>query len=320
MGATFAHKSPPLAQHALRRMPPGQALIEAEGPTVTAELTWRSRDGLELYARDYGARETERLPVICIPGLTRNSRDFETLAPWIAAQGRRVLAVDLRGRGRSAYDPKPRRYRPAVYANDMAALLKAIGARKAVFVGTSLGGLTTMMLAMRHPRLIGAAVLNDVGPRVAKAGLARIASYTGKSAPVGSWSDAAAYAKRINGAALPHLTDADWDVVARRLFRAGADGAPVLDYDLRVVSKTPGWLISLTEPLLWSACRKLARSGPLLVLRGATSDILDQPTLRRMSKLAPNVSATEIPDVGHAPSLDEPAARDALADFLARAP
>lgn len=292
----------------------------AAASAAFTDFAWQSRDGLSLYAREYGAANRERLPVVCIPGLTRNSRDFETVAPWIAAQGRRVLAVDLRGRGRSAYDPKPRRYRPATYADDMAALLQAIGASKAVFIGTSLGGLTTMMLALRRPRLIGAAVLNDVGPHVAKAGLARIASYTGKSAPVATWAEAADYAKRINGAALPHLSDADWDVVARRLFKDGPDGAPVLDYDLRVIAKTPGWLISLTEPVLWSACRKLARTGPLLVLRGATSDILDQPTLRRMSALGPDVGAAEIPGVGHAPSLDEPAARDALADFLRRAP
>ncbi len=284
-----------------------------------ADFTWRSRDGLDLYARDYGASQTERFPVVCIPGLTRNSRDFEALAPWIGAQGRRVLAVDLRGRGRSAYDPN-RRYRPAIYADDIAALLKAIGAEKAVFIGTSLGGLTTMLIAARHPHLIGASVLNDVGPHVPKAGLARIASYSGKSAPVRTWADAAAYAKQINGLALPHYTDADWDVLARRLFKAGVEGAPVLDYDMRIVSKAPGWLIALTEPMLWAACRKLARHGPLLVLRGATSDILDQPTLRKMSSLRGNVGAVEVPGVGHAPTLDEPAARDALADFLKRAP
>jgi pimeloyl-ACP methyl ester carboxylesterase len=285
-----------------------------------SDLTWRSRDGLSLYARDYGTHQSERLPVICIPGLTRNSRDFETLAPWIASLGRRAIAVDLRGRGRSAHDSNPRRYRPAVYADDMAALLKAIGAKQAVFVGTSLGGLATMMIATRRPHLIGASVLNDVGPHVAKAGLARIASYTGKSAAVRTWAEASAYAKRINGEALPYYSDADWEVLARRMFKADAEGAPVLDYDLRVVSKTPGWLIALTEPLLWAACRKLARHASLLVLRGATSDVLDQPTLRRMSSLRGNVRTVEIPGVGHAPTLDEPASREALAEFLARVP
>lgn len=290
------------------------------GAAAFADFSWRSRDGLALYARDYGPRQSERLPVICIPGLTRNSRDFEDLAPWIAAQGRRVLAVDLRGRGRSAYDPKPRNYRAPVYADDMAALVKAIGATKAVFIGTSLGGLTAMMIAARHPGLIGASVLNDVGPHVAKAGLARIASYVGKSAPVRTWAEAAAYAKQVNAAAFPHYSDADWEKVARRLFKAGTDGAPILDYDIRVVSKAPGWLISLTEPLIWSACRKLVHSGPLLVVRGATSDVLDRPTAQRMTKLGPSVNVVEIPGIGHAPMLDEPAARAALAEFLARAP
>jgi pimeloyl-ACP methyl ester carboxylesterase len=163
-------------------------------------------------------------------------------------------------------------------------------------------------------------VLNDVGPRVARAGLARIAGYIGKSAPVRTWAEAVAYAKQTNAAAFPHYGDADWDVFARRLFKPGPDGAPVLDYDLHVVSRAPGWLIRLTEPLLWGAYRKLARQGPLLIVRGAASDILDAPTLRRMIKLSPEASVAEIPGVGHAPMLDEPAARKALADFLARVP
>lgn len=285
-----------------------------------ADFTWRSSDGLTLYARDYGTRDSERLPVICIPGLTRNSRDFETVAPWIASKGRRVLAVDLRGRGRSQYDDNPRRYRPPVYANDMAALVRAIGVKRAVFIGTSLGGLTTMMLAARHPKLIGAAVLNDVGPHVAKAGLVRIGSYAGKAAPVQTWADAAAYTKSVNGAAFPHYGDADWQAIAPRLFKQSPDGQPVLDYDPRVVARVPRWLVALTEPVIWSAFGKLARCGPLLVIRGATSDVLDRETVRRMAQRAPGMTSAEIPGVGHAPMLEEPEARAALGAFLEAAP
>lgn len=291
----------------------------AAGTVPFADFHWQSRDGLTLYARDYNAAENSRLPVVCIPGLTRNSRDFEDLAPWIAAQGRRVLAVDLRGRGRSAYDSNRRRYRPPTYAEDMAALVKAIGAAQALFVGTSLGGLTTMMLASRHPKLVGGAVINDVGPHVAKEGLARIGSYAGKSAPVTTWADAAAYAKRTNGAALPHFTDADWEKLAQRLFRQGADGAPVLDYDPNIVSKAPKWLVRLTEPVIWSAFRRLARCGPLLVVRGAASDVLNTKTVERMARAAPHMQVVEAPGIGHAPTLDEPVVRSAIAEFLAHA-
>lgn len=282
------------------------------------DLTWRGEGDLALYARDYG-EAGGRLPVICIPGLTRNARDFEDTAPWIAAQGRRVLAVDLRGRGRSARDPDPRRYNPRVYAKDMEALLAALGAEKALFVGTSLGGLVTMALAARSPRRIGGAVLNDVGPRVAEAGLARIRGYAGKSAPVETWADDAAYAKRINGVAFPDYPDEAWLPVARRLF-AETDGKPVLDYDPRVFRAPNPVAARLAQPLLWAAFKRLGRTGPVLLVHGQISDIIDDATIDRMKRLAPHLQVAAVPRVGHAPMLNEPAAKAALASYLDSTP
>lgn len=278
---------------------------------------WRSRDGLALHARDYGAADG-RLPVVCIPGLTRNARDFEEVAPWIAAQGRRVLAVDLRGRGGSDRDPE-RRYNPRTYAEDMAALLASIGAGKAVFVGTSLGGLVAMALAAAHPATVGGAVLNDVGPKVAKAGLARIRGYVGKPVAVDTWDAAADYARRINGIALPHYGDEDWRVVARRMFR-DEGGRPVLDYDPAVFSPPNRFLVRLMQPLLWAAFRKLAKAGPLLLVHGETTDVIDAGTISRMRGMAPHMRTAAVPGVGHAPMLDEPEARAALAEFLRDCP
>lgn len=278
------------------------------------ELEWRAPDGLRLYARDYG-EAGGKLPVVCIPGLTRNSRDFEDVAPWIAARGRRALAVDLRGRGRSDRDADPRRYAPRVYADDMTALLAEIGADKAIFVGTSLGGLVAMALAMRNPKIIGAALLNDVGPQVAKAGLARIRSYVGKSAPVENWADAAAYAKRTNGAAFPHYSEDAWAPFARRLFKE-VDGKPVLDYD-PLIFRAPNPLLAwLARPLLWSAFKRLGKAGPLLLVHGELTDILDGRTIHRMRRLVPRMRIAAVPGVGHAPTLTEPAARDAIAALL----
>ena len=161
-------------------------------PTYTS-LVWRAPDGVTLHARDYGGSGGEpKLPVICLHGLTRNSQDFEDIAPMIAATGRRVIVPAVRGRGRSGYDPHPMRYVPKVYANDIRGLLEALGIERAVFLGTSMGGIITTLLAAGHRRLVAAAILNDIGPEAGTEGLARIAGYAGRSADITSWDDAVA--------------------------------------------------------------------------------------------------------------------------------
>jgi pimeloyl-ACP methyl ester carboxylesterase len=289
------------------------------GETTWRDHLWTSHDGLTLHARVYGAPAAGKLPVVCIPGLTRNARDFEEVAPWIAAQGRQVFAVDLCGRGQSDRDTDPRRYQPRVYAQDMASLLRSVGAAKALFIGTSLGGLVTMALTSAHARLIGGAVLNDVGPRVAKAGLKRIGAYAGKGAPVNDWADAAAYVKRTNGVAFPDMPDEAWTVIARRLFK-DEGGRPALDYDPHIIKPANPFVIWLTQPVLWSMFRRLGRCGPLLLVHGAITDILDAPTIARMQRAAPNMKVAAVAGVGHAPWLTEPAAREAIADWLREAP
>lgn len=294
---------------------------------LPTEVRWRSRDGLTLFARDHSPGEVSgpadavpRLPVVCIPGLTRNSLDFDQVAPWIANLGRRVLAVDLRGRGESDRDPDPRHYQPPVYADDLAALLAELRIPRAIFLGTSLGGLVSMAFAVRHPRLLAGAVLNDVGPEIDPAGAARIRSYVGKAPPIESWEGAVAYAKLINGAALPHYSEADWDAMARRMFRRSAAGPPQLNYDPGILRPVGPLRMRIAQWLAWAAFRRLARDRPLLLLRGALSDILAPRTVARMRRAAPAMHYAEIPDVGHAPMLSEPAARTALQAFLAAAP
>lgn len=286
---------------------------------------WRSRDGLTLFARDFApgapqAAGASRLPVVCIPGLTRNSLDFDAVAPWIAGLGRRVLAVDLRGRGESDRDPDPRHYKPPVYADDLAALLGQLSIPRAIFLGTSLGGLVSMAFAVRHPRLLAGAILNDVGPEIDPAGAARIKGYVGKTPPIENWEAAVAYAKLVNGTALPDLTDADWDAMARRMFRRGEDGRPQANYDPGILQPVSPLMMRVAQWLAWGAFRRLARGRPLLLLRGARSDILAPATVARMRRAAPAMRYAEIPGVGHAPTLSEPAARTALQAFLAEAP
>ncbi len=284
------------------------------------EVTWRSPDGLNLFGRDYGPADGKKLPVVCIPGLTRNSRDFEEVAPWIASMGRRVIAVDLRGRGRSNRDPNPSRYIPLTYAADMVALLDGLSFPRALFVGTSLGGIVTMTLAGKHLDRIGGAVLNDVGPVIAKAGIARISSYAGKTPALRSWPDAIAYARQTGGVAFPRWTDAEWGVFARRIFKEGPDGAPVLECDPKVFRPMNPILVWLMTPLVWGMFRKLATGRPTLLVRGAISDVLDAPTAARMRREAPGLAFVEVDDVGHAPTLSEPQAREALSRFFTEAP
>jgi pimeloyl-ACP methyl ester carboxylesterase len=284
------------------------------------DRAWTSADGLVLYARDYaGAAGPARLPVVLLHGLTRNSADFGTVAPWIAARGRRVLAADFRGRGRSAWDPNPLGYAPPTYAADIAALLDAAGIGRALFVGTSLGGLVTMALAAIRPAAVAGAVLNDVGPSLSPVGLARIAGYAGHDSAVADWAGAAAYARAINGAAFPGYAPEQWDAFARRLFvEKGGRISLAYDPDISAPIKAagPNALAPDVTPLFVG----LATGRPLLLVHGAISDLVDAPRVAAMRALAPHMQVAEVAGVGHAPMLDEPEALAALEGFLDRAP
>ena len=282
-----------------------------------AERLWTSADGLSLYARDYApASGPAKLPVIAIHGLTRNSADFEVIAPLIAQSGRRVLAVDVRGRGRSDRAPDPMTYQPATYAQDVLALLNQTGIERAVFLGTSMGGLITMALAAIRSKVIAAAIVNDVGPEVAKEGLARIAAYSGQPVDTPTWADAAAYAREINAVALPHYGDADWMAFARRTFVEGPEGAPILNYDPDIAVPIRAAGAKALVPNLWPMFGRLAKARPVLLVRGQNSDLLSEAIAAKMRKRAPKMDYVEVPGVGHAPMLDEPEARAAIFPFL----
>jgi len=284
-----------------------------------SERRWGAPDGLTLFARDYAADGAAvRLPVVCLHGLTRNSKDFEDIAPRIAGRGRRVIVPDVRGRGQSGRDPNPANYNPKVYARDVAGLLDSLDIPRAIFLGTSMGGIITMTLAAIRPKLVAASILNDVGPEIAPEGVTRILSYAGKGASIQSWGDAADYLRRTNGPALPAFKDADWDRLARRTFGEGPDG-PELDYDPAIsgVLSMPGRLTKFIARLLF---RRLARKRPTLLLRGELSDLITADIAARMVKAAPSMEVVVVPGVGHAPMLDEPVAVDAIERFLRTLP
>ncbi|MEA1943471.1 MAG: alpha/beta hydrolase [Pseudomonadota bacterium] len=275
-------------------------------------------DGLRVHYRDYPAQGGETgVPVLCLHGLTRNVKDFEDLAPKIAAKGRRVIVASQRGRGRSDPDPQTERYQPPVYAGDMLGLLDALEIPRAVFVGTSMGGLMTMVVAGIQPRRIAAAVINDVGPVVAKEGLDRIKVNTSTRAPVASWEEAAARTRESNLAAFPDREgdEAFWTDFAHKTWIEGDDGRIVLDYDGEILSMLGGDDAPL--PDLWEFWDPFANI-PALVVRGAISDLLSPETVAEMKRRKPDLDVVEVPRVGHAPFMTEPEAWAAIDTFLDR--
>ena len=295
-------------------------LMTMANPMSFQERRWTSRDGLSLFARDYPPAGTEqRLPVICLHGLTRNSKDFEDIAPIIAAWGRRVVAADVRGRGQSGRDPNPDNYQPKIYARDVVEMMAALNIERAVFLGTSMGGIITMTMMAVRPKAVAAAILNDVGPAIAPEGIARILGYAGKPVEIGDWNDAADYVRQTNAVAFPHFNDEDWHRFARRTFRQGSDG-PELDYDPAikgVISKPPSRIVLwLTRQLF----KRLARKRPSLLVRGMLSDLISADIADRMQRMAPGMQRIDVPGVGHAPMLTEPEAVDAIEQFLRTVP
>jgi pimeloyl-ACP methyl ester carboxylesterase len=258
--------------------------------------------------------------VICIHGLTRNSSDFDEVAPRVAALGRRVLALDVRGRGHSARDPNPDNYTPTVYAGDVAKLMNDLRIARAVFIGTSMGGLITMTFAARQLDKVAGAVLNDIGPVISEKGLARIAGYTGRCAAVDSWRQAASYVRDINACAFPDNADDEWDKWARRAFEQNEEGQLVPRYDPNIALALQTGKLKPTSLPARMAFRHLARKRPTLLVRGALSDLVEPEQANWMQKTAPDMQYVEVPDVGHAPMLTEPAAWEAIRSFLAQVP
>jgi pimeloyl-ACP methyl ester carboxylesterase len=270
-----------------------------------------SSDGLKLFYHDY-APAACGTPVLCLPGLTRNSRDFDELAAHLY-MSRRVLTPDLRGRGLSDRDPEWRNYHPATYVNDVTTLLDLLAIDKIIVIGTSLGGLMAMGMAMQDAERLAGVVLNDVGPEIAPEGLARIQAYTGRLTPVSNWDQAIAQSREIYGPWLPGLSDAEWNKMAWRAYRDGNDGVPVQDIDVNIGRAVREIGPQVGDP--WQMFDALANI-PTLVLRGALSDILSADTLARMHQRKADLLSVEIPDRGHVPLLNEPAALSAIDAFI----
>ena len=275
---------------------------------------WNSVDGLKLHYRDYdGPRD--RPPIICLPGLTRNARDFEPVADRFAGEWR-VILVDLRGRGMSDYDPKPEQYLPVTYTTDILKMLDQLGIADAVFIGTSLGGIVTMVLAGSDNERIAGAVLNDIGPEIDQVGIERIGSYVGKDARYHDWDEVAEALAERNRDKFPHWAAGDWDRFARRVAREADDGSIGYDYDMAIAANFHA--AAEAPPMdAWPYYQAL-EGRPVTILRGALSDLLDADIAERMAREIGGVELVTIADVGHTPSLDEPESLAAIERLLAR--
>ena len=275
---------------------------------------WWSNDGLRLHYRDFAGPENKP-PIICIPGLTRNARDFEGVAGRLAGDWR-VICVELRGRGESAYAKDAMTYVPLTYLQDLEALIRDLSLRRFILFGTSLGGLITMLLAAADQSRIAGAVINDIGPDLDSRGLERIRGYVGRSQSWPTWLHAARYFAEAQRDVFPGWELDQWLVFAKRVCKLNSNGRIVFDYDMRIAEpfKLPGGATGFD---LWSAFAGL-KNVRSLVVRGALSDLLSETTVDRMTAENPAMESVTVPDVGHAPTLEEPEAMAAIDRLLER--
>jgi len=282
-----------------------------------AERFFTSQDGLRLFYRDYAGPGGGRAPVLCLPGLTRNSRDFDFIAGRMAGT-RRVIAADLRGRGRSAYDSNYRNYAVPVELFDVLALMTAADAAEAIVLGTSRGGLIAMAMATMRPTALKGVILNDIGPELTPTGLRRILDFVGREPDHASWEEAAAATKAANAAGFTDLSDDRWLAFARARFRED-NGRIAPDYDPKLGDATREAFAAPPKgaPDPWAVFGALAET-PALVLRGANSDLLSEAAVDKMKAAKPDLETATVANRGHAPLLDEPEAVAAIEAFLER--
>ena len=275
---------------------------------------WYSAEGLRLHYRDY-AGPHDKPPIFCIPGLTRNARDFEPVADRYAGDWR-VICIELRGRGTSDNDPDPSRYTPQHYVADILKMLDQLGIADAVFLGTSLGGICTMLLASTDSDRIAGAMLNDIGPEIDQAGLDRIGGYVGSEIAFQSWGEAITVLAERNRDMFPRWGDGEWQRFAHRIMHETPDGI-AFQYDMRIADN---FRVATEGPqgANWHLYECLA-GRPVLILRGGLSDLLSAEVAQQMvERLDGDAELVIVPEVGHTPNLEEPEALAAIDRLLAR--
>jgi len=285
------------------------------------ERFYTSFDGLRLYARDYRPDEAAtagRLPVICLPGLTRNTRDFHPLALLLSrdtAMPRRVIALDSRGRGNSTRDENKANYNLAIEAGDVITACTALGIERAIFIGTSRGGLILHLIATTRPDLLEAVILNDIGPVIEAEGLVRIRDYLNSSRKPADWNEAVDILKETHGASFTALGEHDWREMALALYHDVGE-RPVADFDPAIAEQLKSVDFSQPLPDLWSQFESLSPL-PLMVIRGENSTLLSEETVREMAHRHSGLTSVIAEGQGHAPLLHLASIPTAIQAFLA---
>jgi pimeloyl-ACP methyl ester carboxylesterase len=286
-------------------------------PDGSASTFVTAQDELRLHVREWGSRLARALPVVCLPGLARTVADFEPLAAALARNGRRrVIALDSRGRGKSEYDRNAGNYTLTVELLDVLSVLTALEIEKAAFIGTSRGGILSMLIAAARPTAMAGCVLNDIGPVIEPAGLARIKSYVGKLPVPRSMPEAADILRRLFEKQFPRLSEGEWLAFARRTFKE-SEGRIAPDYDpkLSLILQE----IDVERPFapMWKEFDALARI-PLLLIRGANSDLLSRATVDAMRARRSDLDVLEVRDQGHPPLLTDGPTISRIAEFVSR--
>ena len=284
-----------------------------------SDVFCQSADGLKLHAKVIGP-DNAALPVLCLPGLTRTTDDFDDIARAIATSPsapRKVVAVDYRGRGLSDYDPDPAKYAVPVELGDVLAIAASLGITRAILLGTSRGGLISMALAAAQPQLLAGVILNDIGPALEMEGLIKIKGYIANPPPRQTWDEAARGLKELFGSVFPSLTDADWMTWAHRAFREKAGGGLERTYDLKLAHTLDGLDPASPLPQVWELFDAMA-GVPLMLIHGGLSDLLSVQGVQDMIARRPDIDLVTVPDQGHAPLLADKPTMDRIVAFCAR--
>ncbi len=288
--------------------------------TQFRDVFCQSADGLKLHAKVIGPDDSTALPVLCLPGLTRTTDDFDDIARAIATSSstpRKVVAIDYRGRGLSDYDPDPAKYAVPVELGDVLAIAASLGISRAILLGTSRGGLISMAMAAAQPKLLAGVILNDIGPALEIDGLMKIKGYIANPPPRKTWDEAAHGLKELFGTVFPSLTDDEWTAWARRAFREKAGGGLERTYDLKISHTLDGLDPSNPLPQVWELFDAMA-GVPLMLIHGALSDLLSVQGVKDMVTRRPDIDLVTVADQGHAPLLADKPTMDRIVAFCER--
>ena len=288
--------------------------------TQFRDVFCQSADGLKLHAKVIGPDDSKALPVLCLPGLTRTTDDFDDIARAIATSPsapRKVVAIDYRGRGLSDYDPDPAKYAVPVELGDVLAIAASLGISRAILLGTSRGGLISMAMAAAQPKLLAGVILNDIGPALEIDGLMKIKGYIANPPPRKTWNEAAHGLKELFGTVFPSLTDDEWTAWARRAFREKAGGGLERTYDLKISHTLDGLDPSNPLPQIWELFDAMA-GFPLMLIHGALSDLLSVQGVKDMVTRRPDIDLVTVADQGHAPLLADKPTMDRIVAFCER--